>query len=90
MFRELGQSGVKLRAAYGRGFRVPTISEIESHNQFSPPGSPDLVPEWVDSYEAGIDYRARGGGLILSGTYFYQSKHNQISYQGANQASPER
>ncbi len=87
VFKELGLSGVKLRAAYGRGFRVPTISEIESHRQFGAPGSPDLVPEWVNSYEAGIDYRTRGGEAILSGTYFYQDKHNQISYQGANRIS---
>jgi vitamin B12 transporter len=87
VFKELGLSGVKLRAAYGRGFRVPTISEIESHRQFGTPGSPDLVPEWADSYEAGIDYRTRGGEAIFSGTYFYQNKHNQISYQGANRIS---
>jgi vitamin B12 transporter len=87
VFKELGLSGVKLRAAYGRGFRVPTISEIESHRQFAAPGSPDLVPEWVETYEAGIDYRTRGGEAIFSGTYFYQNKHNQISYQGANRIS---
>lgn len=87
VFKELGLSGVKLRAAYGRGFRVPTISEIESHRQFGTPGSPDLVPEWADSYEAGVDYRTRGGEAIFSGTYFYQNKHNQISYQGANRIS---
>ncbi|MCL5884557.1 MAG: TonB-dependent receptor [Deltaproteobacteria bacterium] len=78
-FKELGTSGVKLRAAYGRGFRVPTI--FEKHGKF---GNPDLVPEWADSYEAGIDYRTRGGEAIFSGTYFYQNKHNQISYQGTN------
>jgi vitamin B12 transporter len=87
VFKELGDSGVKLRAAYGRGFRVPTISEIESHRQFGAPGSPDLVPEWVDSYEVGIDYRTRGGEAIFSGTYFHQNKHNQISYQGGNRIS---
>jgi vitamin B12 transporter len=82
VFWELGQSGVKLRAAYGRGFRVPTI--FETHGKY---GNPDLVPEWADSYEAGIDYRTRGGEAIFSGTYFYQNKHNQISYQGTNSTS---
>jgi vitamin B12 transporter len=82
VFKELGASGVKLRAAYGRGFRVPTI--FEKHGKF---GNPDLVPEWADSYEAGIDYRTRGGEAIFSGTYFYQNKHNQISYQGTNRTS---
>ena len=81
-FKELGQSGVKLRAAYGRGFRVPTIFEL--HGQY---GNPDLVPEWADSYEAGIDYRTPGGEAIFSGTYFYQNKHNQISYQGMNKTT---
>jgi vitamin B12 transporter len=79
VFKALGTSGMKLHAAYGRGFRVPTI--FEKHGKF---GNPDLVPEWADSYEAGIDYRTRGGEAIFSGTYFYQNKHNQISYQGTN------
>lgn len=82
VFKELGTSGAKLRAAYGRGFRVPTIFEL--HGQY---GNPDLVPEWADSYEAGIDYRTPGGKAIFSGTYFYQNKHNQISYQGMNKTT---
>lgn len=82
VFKELGQSGVKLRAAYGRGFRVPTI--FEKHGKF---GNPDLVPEWADSYEAGIDYRTHGGEAIFSGTYFYQNKHNKVGYQGMNRTA---
>ncbi len=82
VFKELGRSGVKLRAAYGRGFRVPTIFEL--HGKY---GNPDLVPEWTDSYEAGIDYRTRGGEAVFSGTYFHQNKHNQIIYQGTNRTT---
>jgi len=82
VFKELGASGVKLRAAYGRGFRVPTIFDL--HGKY---GNPDLVPEWADSYEAGVDYRTRGGEAVFSGTYFYQNKHNQISYQGTNKTT---
>jgi len=81
-FKELGVSGVKLRAAYGRGFRVPTL--FEKHGKF---GNPDLVPEWADSYEAGVDYRTRGGGAVFSGTYFFQNKHHQISYQGTTRTT---
>ena len=82
VFKEFGTSGVKLRAAYGRGFRVPTI--FEKHGKY---GNPDLDPEWADSYEAGIDYRTRGGTATVSGTYFYQDKHDQISYQGLNKTT---
>ncbi len=82
VFKDLGTSGAKLRAAYGRGFRVPTIFEL--HGQY---GNPDLVPEWADSYEAGIDYRTPGGSAVFSGAYFYQNKHNQISYQGKNKTT---
>ncbi|HZL97294.1 MAG TPA: TonB-dependent receptor, partial [Terriglobales bacterium] len=57
---------------------------FELHGQY---GNPDLVPEWADSYEAGIDYRTPGGEAIFSGTYFYQNKHNQISYQGMNKTT---
>ncbi|MDD5761292.1 MAG: TonB-dependent receptor [bacterium] len=82
MFKELGESGVTLRAAYGRGFRVPTIFEL--HGKY---GNPDLVPEWADTYEAGVDFRTRGGEAVFSGTYFHQNKHNKISYQGRNKTS---
>ena len=82
VFKELGKSGLKLRAAYGRGFRFPTL--FEKHGKY---GNPDLVPEWADTYEAGADYRTPEGKAVFSGTYFYQNMHNQISYQGTNKTT---
>jgi vitamin B12 transporter len=84
VFQEVGTTGMKLRAAYGRGFRVPTIFEL--HGKY---GNPDLVPEWADTYEVGADYRTPRGEAIFSGTYFFQSKHNKISFQGQNRTMNE-
>jgi len=75
---ERGEAARRLRE------RVPCPDDFEKHGKY---GNPDLDPEWADSYEAGIDYRTRGGTATVSGTYFYQDKHDQISYQGLNKTT---
>lgn len=67
-FHEFGATGVTARAAYGRGFRVPSIVEKFDPNN----GNPNLSPESVDSYEAGMDWRPRGKRAVVSATWFYQ------------------
>lgn len=66
--------GVRVRAAAGRGFRVPTI--VEKRDPFI--GNPSLSPETSVSYEAGVD--VKHGGVALSATYFYQSFHDLIQF----------
>jgi vitamin B12 transporter len=66
--------GVKVRAAYGRGFRVPTI--VEKFDRDS--GNDTLQPEKASSYEAGIDLASRGRKATFSATYFYQDMNGLI------------
>lgn len=67
-FHAFGTTGVTARAAYGKGFRVPTIVE-----KFDPTsGNAGLSPETVDSYEVGVDWRPRDRKALLAATYFYQ------------------
>jgi vitamin B12 transporter len=65
------ESGTKLRAAWGEGFRAPTINDL-----FFPGfGNPSLKPERSESYEAGVDQRLWEDRVRLGVTFF----HNQFS-----------
>ncbi len=68
--------GTKLRAAAGRGFRVPTIS-----NKFFPfIGNPDLKPEKSVSWEAGADVSMAQKKAVVSATWFYQDFRDLITF----------
>lgn len=68
--------GTKLRAAVGRGFRVPTIS-----NKFFPfIGNPDLKPERAVSYEGGVDVTLMERKAVVSATWFYQDFRDLITF----------
>jgi vitamin B12 transporter len=70
----VGDSGVRLRGAAGRGYRTPAILE-----KFDPwMGNPQLKPEVSRSYEAGVDVPLAGRRVKLSGGWFYQEYRNLI------------
>jgi vitamin B12 transporter len=75
-YREFADGAVRVRAAVGRGFRVPTISEKQ--DVFI--GNPSLAPEVAISYEAGSDLAFAARRVLLSGTYFYQSFRDLIQF----------
>jgi outer membrane receptor protein involved in Fe transport len=79
VYREFGEGAARVRAAAGRGFRVPTISE--KRDVFI--GNPDLLPEVAFSYEGGMDLRiARRRGRV-SGTWFYQAYRELIQFDSS-------
>jgi vitamin B12 transporter len=74
VFVEVGGWGTRLRAAAGRGFRVPT--PVEKFNPFN--GYAALEPEVAWSYEAGVDQPLMGNAVRLSATWFYQDFQDLI------------
>ncbi|MGH9589802.1 MAG: TonB-dependent receptor plug domain-containing protein [Terracidiphilus sp.] len=73
---------LKLRAAAGYGFRIPTYTDL----YYSDPttvGNPDLKPESAWSGNAGADW-ALSSRLSLSATGFYSRQHDTIDYLRAN------
>jgi len=79
-------SGVKLRAAVGYGFRLPTYLDL----YYSDPatiGNPNLKPESAWNYEAGADWFV-GTTSYLSVTGFYSRQHDAIDYVRADANSP--
>jgi len=78
-FQDLGATGIRLRAAAGRGFRTPTIAE--KSDPFI--GNPELAPEVTYSYEAGADAVLAGGDATISATWFFLSFRDLIQYDGS-------
>ncbi len=76
VYHDLPGVGARLRAAAGRGFRTPTISE--KSDPFL--GNPALSPEMTWSYEAGADIALAGGEAAVSATWFYQDFRDLIQY----------
>jgi vitamin B12 transporter len=65
------ETGTKLRATWGKGFRAPTINDL-----FFPGfGNPDLQPEHSESYDAGFDQKLWKNRVRFGSTFF----HNQFS-----------
>jgi len=75
-YYEFERIRTRMRAAVGRGFRVPTI--LEKFDPFS--GNPALSPEEAVSYEAGIDVASPGRRAAFSATYFYQAFRGLIQF----------
>jgi vitamin B12 transporter len=79
VYQEIPGTGARVRAAAGRGFRVPTLSE--KSDPFI--GNPGLSPEVAVSWEAGADvvvYERRGR---ISATWFYQEFRDLIQFDAA-------
>ncbi|MGC4072369.1 MAG: TonB-dependent receptor [Nibricoccus sp.] len=63
------QSGTKLRATYGTGFKAPTVvNRYGSEPWYGP--SPNIGPEKSKGWDAGIDQEILGDKLTASVTYF--------------------
>ena len=75
-YHEFEGTGVRVRAAAGSGFRVPTIS-----NKFFPFfGNPDLTPEHSVTYEGGVDAAFLERRITASATYFFQDYKDLITF----------
>lgn len=79
VFHDVPGIGARLRAAAGRGFRTPTISEKTEPSI----GNRDLLPEVTRSCEAGADFVLTGGEATLSATWFFQDFRGLIQYDSS-------
>jgi vitamin B12 transporter len=71
--------GTRIRAAYGTGFRAPTINDL-----FFPGFSnPDLKPEENKSWEIGLDQSLFDGKVNFSTVYFDSNYDNLIQFSFA-------
>jgi vitamin B12 transporter len=70
------ETGTRLRAAWAKGFRAPTVNDL-----FFPGfGNPDLVPERSESYEVGADQKLIENRVRFGVTFFHNQFANLIQF----------
>ena len=68
-------SDTTIRAAYGEGFKAPTLFQL-----FSFFGNQTLLPESAKSYEVGVEQKLIDGALTFGATVFQRNTTNQIDF----------
>ena len=79
IYQEIPGTGARIRAAAGRGFRVPTLAE--KSDPFA--GNQGLSPEVAVSWEAGADVELFDRRGRFSATWFYQKFRELIQFDAA-------
>lgn len=73
-------AGVVLSAAWGTGFKAPSISQAVCDYCFAPPPWPELVPETARGWETAIGWRSADRRLEGRATLYRLQVEDQISY----------
>jgi iron complex outermembrane receptor protein len=68
-----------LKFLYGQAFRAPTFQELYNINNASVIGNPDLKPERIETYEAGVAWRL-DRSFAANLNYFYSAIDDQIGW----------
>lgn len=68
-------SSTTIRAAYGEGFKAPTLFQLYSFY-----GNVTLKPESARSYDLGVEHKLLEGALVVSATLFQRDTRNQIDF----------
>jgi vitamin B12 transporter len=78
----LDQGEVKLRSAYGTGFRAPSLSEIDYNRgpfSYPPASNVELQVEQTKGYEVALEYVSKNGSAIEV-VYFDQEIKDSIEF----------
>ena len=83
------ETGTKLKASYGTGFKAPSLNQLYSVSAFNFSGfifpfrgTPDLAPERSRGFEGGFEQKIFGGRLNLGSTY-YQNRITDLIVMNA-------
>jgi vitamin B12 transporter len=87
-FSYLFDTGTKIRAHVGNGYRVPSLYErfgsffdtFSVPNSFVALGDPNLKPERSIAFDGGLEQTFAEGRARLSGTYFYTKLIDTIGF----------
>lgn len=82
----IGENELKLRGAYGTGFRAPSLYEIGYNTgpfAYAPASETDLKEETTKGYEVGLTYSLASGSQFEA-TYFDQKIEDSLYFDLAN------
>lgn len=71
------ETGTKLKAGIGSGFKAPTLFQLFGHNTFFT-GNPDLRPEESVGWEIGVEQSFAEKRVTIGTTYFHNDIKNLI------------
>ncbi|OGD11949.1 MAG: hypothetical protein A2W20_07185 [Candidatus Aminicenantes bacterium RBG_16_66_30] len=67
----IAATGTRLKTSLGTGFKSPSLYQLFApETSWGPVGNPDLNPERVTGFDAGIEQRLAGGRVVLGLTWF--------------------
>lgn len=75
---DIKESGTKLKATYGTGFKAPSLFQL-----YSSYGSEDLRPVLNESFDVGVSQELFSKALVLDVAYFGNDYKDMISYDYA-------
>ena len=76
------ETGTKLKASYGTGFKAPTLNELYvNYPAFFFYANPNLKPEESKGYDAGFEQALFAGRAGFGATYFHNDIENFITYE---------
>lgn len=73
------ETGTKLKASYGTGFKAPTLYQLYAPYY----GNAALKPEESTGWDAGFEQKAFGDKVLFGATWFHNDITNLISYDPA-------
>jgi vitamin B12 transporter len=75
------ETGTKLKASYGTGFKAPTLDELYvNYPNFGFHSNPDLKPEESRGYDAGFEQTLFAKRVEFGATYFHNDITNLITF----------
>jgi vitamin B12 transporter len=74
------ETGTKVRASYGTGFKAPTLNDLFFRTSSADFGNPNLKPEKSKSMDVGVDQSLFGDRLQLSAGYFWNRFRDLIQF----------
>ncbi len=76
------ETGTKLKASYGTGFKAPTLDELYvNYPEFFFYANPNLKPEESKGYDAGFEQTLFEKRAEFGATYFHNDIKNLITYE---------
>jgi vitamin B12 transporter len=80
----IAPTGTRLKASLGTGFKSPSLYQLFAPaTSFGPVGNPDLRPERVTGFDAGIEQGFAADRLVLCLTWFENTFHDLVDFDFA-------